>query len=235
MIVDSKNSLFSADFQAGVTLLVDKPLHWTSFDVVNKIRFALRKRLDVKKIRVGHAGTLDPLATGLLIIAIGRDTKRIDEYQGLSKCYSGTMRLGATTPSYDAEFEPDALYDTGHITPSLLEKTRQQFIGKIEQFPPAYSAVKIEGKRAYQLARKGETPELRSREVEIYDFTLENTDFPLLSFDVHCSKGTYIRSLVYDFGKALSSGAYLTRLRRTAIGDYRVENAFSIEDVVSGH
>jgi tRNA pseudouridine55 synthase len=232
MILSSKDALENVDFLEGVTLLVDKPLEWTSFDVVNKIRFSLKKKLSVKKIKVGHAGTLDPLATGLLIIAIGKDTKKIDHYQGQVKKYSGTLRLGATTVSYDSEFEPDQQFETGHITTDLIEEKRKTFIGAIEQYPPAFSALKVQGQRAYKLARKGIQPELKSRIINIYDFTLEQKQFPDLEFNVTCEKGTYIRSLAHDFGKSLDSGAYLIQLRREAIGDFNVKDAFILDELI---
>lgn len=232
MIIHSKDKLKQADFPEGVTLLVDKPLHWSSFDVVNKLRYTLRKFLGVKKIKVGHAGTLDPLATGLLLIAIGKDTRKIDTYQGFPKRYAGSLQLGATTPSYDSEFEPDAYFPTVHITPSMIEEARKKLLGRIEQVPPAFSAIKIKGKRAYKLARRGETPELKVREVEIFSFDIDSTEFPVLHFDILCSKGTYIRSIAFDLGKALHSGAYLTGLRRIAIGEHEVSNAFTIDEIV---
>lgn len=233
MIITSKQDLGNSDYKEGVSLLVDKPIEWTSFDVVNKIRFTLRKKLGVKKIKVGHAGTLDPLATGLLIIAIGKDTKKIESYQGLVKSYSGSMKLGATTISYDSEFEPDAYFETKHITKNLIEEKRNQFTGMISQLPPAFSALKVGGKRAYKLARSGKSIELKPRDVEIYRFDIDAVDFPVLKFEVECQKGTYIRSLAYDFGKALQSGAYLSSLRRTAIGPYSIEDAFSIEELIN--
>jgi tRNA pseudouridine55 synthase len=232
MIITEAAELKNADFLAGVTLLVDKPLGWTSFDVVNKIRFLLRKKLGVKKIKVGHAGTLDPLATGLLIIGVGKDTKKIEAYQDLDKHYSGALKLGASTASYDAEFEPDVFFPVDHITEDLIEKARQQFLGVITQVPPAFSAIKVKGKRAYQLARAGKEAILKERRVEIYSFDLDPSDFPLIQFEVRCQKGTYIRSLAYDFGQALQSGAFLTSLRRTAIGSHQVDEAFDLETLI---
>ena len=229
MMIESARELQTADFSGGVSLLVDKPLNWTSFDVVNKIRSMLRHKLGVKKIKVGHAGTLDPLATGLLIIAVGRDTKMITQYQDLDKTYSGRLRLGASTPSYDSEFEPDQYFPIEHITMELIEQARIGFTGEIVQSPPAFSAVKLKGQRAYQLARKGIDIELQTRPQFIHSFSIDPHGFPELDFEVCCNKGTYIRSLVHDFGKALGSGAYLLALRRTAIGPHRVDNAFSLE------
>lgn len=220
------------DFLKGEMLLIDKPKEWTSFDVVNKLRSTIRKKLGIKKIKVGHAGTLDPMATGLLIICTGKFTKQLSEYQGMPKEYIGTFQLGATTPSYDAETAIDAQFPTEHITPELLEQARQQFLGDIEQKPPMFSAIKVDGQPLYKKARKGETVEVKSRSVKIYDFELTATQVPDVSFKVECSKGTYIRSLAYDFGKAVDSGAYLTDLRRTKIGEYRVEDAWSLEGLV---
>ncbi len=218
------------DYKNGKVLLIDKPLEWTSFQVVNKLRWHIRKTFKIKKIKVGHAGTLDPLATGLLVICTGKETKNITEYQGQIKEYTGTFVIGATTPSYDLETEINETFSTEHITEELLHKTCEQFIGKIQQKPPMFSAIKKDGKRLYELARKGETTEIQSREIEITDFEITKIDFPNVEFRVVCSKGTYIRSLAYDFGKALNSGAYLSVLRRTKIGDFSVENAINIED-----
>jgi len=218
------------DFISGEVLLIDKPYGWTSFDVVNFLRSFIRKMYNIKKLKVGHAGTLDPLATGLLIICTGRKTKEIDTYQGLDKTYIGTMELGATTPSYDKETEPDQYFDYKHLTAEDLEKARRQFIGEIEQTPPVYSAVKIEGKRAFDYARKNKQVKIKTRKVLIHDFQLMNINLPHVDFMVRCSKGTYIRSLVDDFGKALQSGAYLTGLKRTQIGEYNVSEAFTIEE-----
>ncbi len=219
------------DFEKGEVLLIDKPEEWTSFDVVNFLRSFIRKIYSIKKLKVGHAGTLDPLATGLLIICTGKKTKEIDFYQGLEKVYVGTMTLGATTPSYDKETEIDARYDTSHITEKLLKETLPKFTGTIEQMPPAYSAIKIKGERAYELARKKESPNLKKRSVVIHDFQLLTTQLPDIDFYVKCSKGTYIRSLVYDFGKALDSGAYLSKLRRTQIGDFKVSDAYTLDQL----
>ena len=219
------------DFEKGEVLLIDKPEGWTSFDVVNFLRSFIRKIYGIKKLKVGHAGTLDPLATGLLIICTEKKTKESDFYQGLEKVYVGTMTLGATTPSYDKETEIDARYDTSHITEKLLKETLPKFTGTIEQMPPAYSAIKIKGERAYELARKKESPNLKKRNVVIHDFQLLTTQLPDIDFYVNCSKGTYIRSLVYDFGKALNSGAYLSKLRRTQIGDFKVSDAYTLDQL----
>jgi tRNA pseudouridine55 synthase len=218
------------DFVEGEMLLIDKPRTWTSFDVVNLLRSFIRKQYGIKKLKVGHAGTLDPLATGLLIICTGKLTKKIDEYQGMDKTYVGSMKMGVTTPSYDGETAPDAHFDTIQLTNEALIEASKQFVGSIEQVPPIYSAIKIDGKRAFQHARKKEDVILKSRTVTIHQFNLHNIDLPNIDFSVTCSKGTYIRSLVNDFGKSLNNGAYLTDLRRTAIGEYTVANAFTLEE-----
>lgn len=220
------------DFQKGATLLVDKPADWTSFDVVNKIRGALRRRLQIKKIKVGHSGTLDPMATGLLIICTGGHTKKLTELTGLQKEYTGTMTLGACTPSYDAETPIEATFPTGHIDSALLEEVRQRFLGDIEQIPPMFSAIKVDGQPLYKRARKGETVAIAPRPVTIYDFQLTRVELPEIDFYVKCSKGTYIRSLAHDFGKALDSGAYLSRLRRISIGNFQIEDAWKLEKLV---
>ncbi len=255
--------------QAGEIFYIDKPYRWTSFDVVNKVRWLLCKRLGTKKLKVGHAGTLDPLATGVMIVCTGRATKRIDELQAHTKEYVATLRLGATTPSFDLEHEIDAYYPTEHITREQVEQTLQQFLGRIEQIPPAYSAVKVDGKRAYDLARKEKDVELKPKilvidEIELLDFNLkeecgvkneesslpslprtgmrnkafltspaapsDGQSYPSITIRVVCSKGTYIRALARDIGQALGSGAHLTALRRTRVGDVRVEDCLSMED-----
>lgn len=257
------------DFQAGEILYIDKPYRWTSFDVVNKVRWLLCKRLGTKKLKVGHAGTLDPLATGVMIVCTGRATKRIDELQAHTKEYVATLRLGATTPSFDLEHPIDAYYPTGHITRELIETTLQQFLGRIEQIPPAYSAVKVDGKRAYDLARKEKDVELKPKilvidEIELLDYRLtpegspsvlpveeeslprtgmrrkafltspaapdDSIAYPSITLRIVCSKGTYIRALARDIGQALGSGAHLTALRRTRIGDIRVDDCRSMQD-----
>ncbi|CAA0252639.1 tRNA pseudouridine(55) synthase TruB [Tenacibaculum maritimum] len=220
------------DYKNGQVLLIDKPLEWTSFQVVNKLRWHIRKHFNIKKIKVGHAGTLDPLATGLLIICTGKQTKNINEYQGQVKEYTGTITLGTTTPSYDLETEVNEIFPIDHITSNLIHNTTNTFIGKIQQKPPIFSAIKKEGKRLYELARKGETTEIKSREVEITEFEITKIDFPKVDFRVVCSKGTYIRSLAYDFGLALNSGAHLSALRRTKIGNFSTENAKSIDQFI---
>lgn len=224
--------LTADDFKNGQLLLIDKPLTWTSFQVVNKLRGVIRKRFDIKKIKVGHAGTLDPLATGLLIICTGKLTKQIDTFQAQEKTYMGTFTLGATTPSYDLESEIDKIFPTEHITPELIKETTKQFTGKIAQKPPLFSAIWKDGRRLYDVARAGETVEIPTRQIEIKKFEITKVDLPKVDFLVTCSKGTYIRSLAYDFGLALNSGAHLSALRRTEIGDFKVENAMTIEGFI---
>jgi len=219
-------------YKNGQVLLIDKPLEWTSFQAVNKIRWHIKQRFQIKKIKVGHAGTLDPLASGLLIICTGKQTKEIHVYQGQEKEYTGTITIGATTPSYDLETEIDNTFTTAHITKELIHDTTKQFLGEIDQKPPIFSAIKKEGKRLYELARKGETTEIKSRKVTIDEFEITNINLPNINFRVVCSKGTYIRSLAYDFGKALHSGGHLSALRRTKIGTFSVEKAKSIEDFI---
>jgi tRNA pseudouridine55 synthase len=215
-----------SQWDKGKVLLVDKPVGWTSFDVVNKIRFAIKTK------KVGHAGTLDPLATGLLIICTGKFTKRIEEFMGAPKEYTGTITLGKTTPSYDAETEPDATFPTDHLTEALLLENTQQFIGNIQQLPPMYSAIKVDGKRLYEHARKGREIEVQPRSVEITKFELSRIAIPEVDFIVQCSKGTYIRSLAYDFGKAVKAGGYLSSLRRTAIGEHKITDALPLEQLL---
>jgi tRNA pseudouridine55 synthase len=214
----------------GQILLFDKPLHWTSFQVVNKVRWLIKQKFNLKKLKVGHAGTLDPLATGLVILCTGKATKTIDSLMGQTKIYTGELTLGATTPSYDMETEVDKTFETSHITTELIQNTLPQFRGEIMQRPPIFSALKKEGKRLYEYARKGESVDIPKRQVNIDSFEITQDNFPKLNFKVQCSKGTYIRSLAYDFGEALNSGAYLSELRRTQIGDYKIREALSIED-----
>lgn len=220
------------DFLAGQVILIDKPLTWTSFNVVAKIRYTISRKLGIKKIKVGHAGTLDPLATGLLIICTGKATKTIESIQAKEKEYTGTFHIGATTPSYDLETEVDKTYATEHINKELLEKARLSFFGENEQTPPIFSAVKVDGKRAYKSARKGEEIKLKKRKIIISELEWDN-NLPELAFRVKCSKGTYIRSLANDVGKALQSGAYMSSLRRTQNGQFRIEQAWQIEDLVA--
>ena len=221
------------DFKNGQVLLIDKPLTWTSFQAVNKLRWAIKQAFSIKKIKVGHAGTLDPLATGLLVICTGKMTKQINTFQGQEKEYTGTFVLGSTTPSYDLETEIDAHFPTEHIDEKLIHKTITQFTGAIEQFPPIFSAIKKDGKRLYEFARAGESVEIKSRQVEITEFEITQIKGLELKFRVVCSKGTYIRSLAHDFGKALNSGAHLSELRRTRIGNFKVENALNPEDFMA--
>lgn len=219
-------------FIEGMCLLVNKPAGWTSFDVVNKIRSGLKHNLGIKKVKVGHAGTLDPMATGLLLVCTGKHTKKLSEYQGLTKEYTGIITLGATTPSYDAETEADYQFSYNHITREMLEDVRQSFIGDIKQRPPMYSAIKVDGQPLYKKARKGITVELEPRPVTIYEFELTDVQLPYVHFLVKCSKGTYIRSLAHDFGKALQSGAYLSELCRTAIGGHHLKDAWDLYELV---
>lgn len=223
----------SEEFLQGKVLLIDKPLEWTSFQAVNKIRWHIKKRFGLKKIKVGHAGTLDPLATGLLIICTGKKTKSINEYQAQEKEYTGTFFLGATTPSYDLETEVNQTFDIDHISEEKIYNTAKSFIGEIDQKPPIFSAIKMDGKRLYDIARKGETAEIQSRKISISKFEITRIVLPEVDFRVSCSKGTYIRSLANDFGQKLNSGAYLSALRRTRIGNFSVENALSIDDFIA--
>lgn len=213
------------EIQEGQIFLIDKPLDWTSFDAVNKIRWNIRKTYHLKKIKVGHAGTLDPKATGLLIICTGKFTKKIESIQAESKVYTGQIKLGATTPTYDTESEEDEFFPIEHITDELIHQNIEKFKGEIEQYPPIHSALKVDGKRMYELARAGVEVEVKPRKITIHDFKITKIDLPFVEFEVHCSKGTYIRSLAYDFGKALNSGGYLTELRRTKIGEFSVDAA----------
>ncbi len=216
------------DFQNGQILLIDKSLHWTSFQAVNKMKWILKSKLGLKKIKIGHAGTLDPLATGLLLVCTGKFTKRIEELQGQAKEYTGTFYIGATTPSYDLETEIDQTFPIGHIDEALIASTIPQFLGEIDQKPPIFSAIKKDGVRLYDHARAGETVEIASRKTTIHKFEITRIALPEVDFRVVCSKGTYIRSLAFDFGKALGSGAHLTALRRTKIGNYDVNDAMDI-------
>ena len=216
------------DFADGQLLLVNKPYEWTSFDVVGKIRNSFKPL----KLKVGHAGTLDPLATGLLIICTGKMTKQIDTFQAEEKEYTGTMVLGATTPTYDLESEPEAKFETIHLTEGQIKAATAQFTGDIQQYPPAHSAIKIDGERLYEKARRGEEVELRLRSVTISEFEITRIALPEVDFRVVCSKGTYIRSLINDFGAALNNGAYLSKLRRTRSGNYRIEDAHEVLGLV---
>ena len=221
------------DFKAGEVLLVDKPLGWTSFDVVNKLRYQLKLRTGVKRFKVGHAGTLDPLATGLLIICCGKATKTIESYMGMQKEYTGTIVLGATRPSYDQETEIDATFDLSGVTEDDVLKAVQTFVGTIEQTPPLHSAKKIDGKRAYEFAREGIEKTLKSNTITIHSYEITRLDLPEVDFKIQCSKGTYIRSLAHDLGKELNNGGYLKTLRRTKIGDFNVTNAMGVDEWVT--
>jgi len=218
------------DFLDGQILLINKPLGWTSFDVVRKIKNLIRTKYSLKKIKVGHAGTLDPLASGLLIVCTGKFTKRISELQGQAKIYTGDITLGGTTPSYDLETEVDATFETSHISEELIKKTTSQFTGKIDQKPPIFSALKRGGERLYEKARRGESIEIEARKVSVHAFDITEIEMPKVSFEIKCSKGTYIRSIAYDFGLALNSGAHLSKLCRTAIGDYQLADALDVSN-----
>lgn len=235
------SELNTINVEQGSVLLIDKPLEWTSFDVVNKLRYTLVKNLEKfkeikegekRKLKVGHAGTLDPLATGLLIVCIGRETKSIDQYMATEKEYTGSFFIGATRPSYDRETEIDQTFPTEHITPDLIHAATKQFSGDIMQLPPAHSAIKKDGKRLYESARAGIEVELTPRAVTIKEFEITRIEMPLVHFRVVCSKGTYIRSLASDFGKALNSGSYLNSLCRTRSGDFLLSNALSMEQAL---
>lgn len=217
------------NFAEGELLLINKPYKWTSFDVVGKIRNSFKPL----KLKVGHAGTLDPLATGLLIICTGKMTKKIDEFQAQQKEYTGTMILGANTPSYDLETEIDETFDISHLNEEKIRANTQQFTGELDQYPPAHSAVKVDGERLYMKARRGETVKLKTRKVSISQFEITRIELPEIDFRVVCSKGTYIRSLVHDFGRSLNNAAHLKSLRRTKSGDYDVENAFEVMELVN--
>jgi tRNA pseudouridine55 synthase len=217
------------EYLNGQIILIDKPLQWTSFQAVNKMKYALINKVGLpKKFKIGHAGTLDPLATGLLLVCTGKFTKKIPELQVQAKEYTGTFYIGATTPSYDLETEIDQTYDTSHINEELIYKTVKQFLGEIDQKPPIFSAIKKDGVRLYDHARAGETVEIATRKTTIYEFEITRIELPEIDFRVVCSKGTYIRSLGYDFGKALQSGSHLTALRRTKIGEYYAQNAIDV-------
>lgn len=209
-------------------MLFDKPLDWTSFDVVNKVGWMLKRRYK-KRIKVGHAGTLDPRATGLLILCFGKATKRIVEFQDMEKVYTGSFIVGHTTPSFDTETEPDATFPTDHITEELLKQGAQQFLGSQMQFPPAYSAVKVKGERAYEIARRGEVPDIKAKEIVVNRFDITDVRIPKVWFEISCSKGTYIRSLINDFGRKIESGAYLETLRRTKTGHFDVLDSVELQ------
>ena len=222
----------ASDFITGELILVNKPVLWTSFDVVKKIRNLLKQKLQIKKLKVGHAGTLDPLATGLLVICTGKYTRKINQIQGQIKTYTGTFTLGATTASYDLETEINNTFSTSHITKELLTKTAENFIGEISQKPPVFSALKKDGKRLYEYARAKKKIDIKERKVFIHNFEIAKIELPIIHFKISCSKGTYIRSLANDFGLSLKSGAHLSKLCRTKIGDYNLKDAFSITELV---
>lgn len=225
--IQKRNKIFA--FAEGEVLLVDKPKTWTSFDVVGKLRNTMKPL----KLKVGHAGTLDPLATGLLIICTGKLTKQIDSFQAEDKEYTGTITLGATTPSYDLETEIEQTFDISTITEDQIVSTAKSFVGEIEQFPPAHSALKINGERVYEKARRGEEVELKARKVTITAFDIEKIEMPHIFFRIKCSKGTYIRSIAHDFGKALNNGSYLSSLRRTMSGEFHVNQAWNLEELIT--
>jgi len=218
------------EFSEGEVLLFNKPLHWTSFQLVNKVRWLIKRKLKVKKIKVGHAGTLDPLATGMMILCTGKKTKEIDLYQAAEKEYVATIKLGSTTPSYDGETAENYFFATKHINEELIKKAFLNFLGAIEQYPPIFSAIKVGGKKLYESARKGEEVELKPRSITIQEIELLSINMPYVEFRVSCSKGTYIRSLAFDIGKALNSGAWLCKLQRTKIGEYDLKNAIELHD-----
>lgn len=217
------------DYLEGNVILINKPLSWTSFDVVKKVRNILRSNYKVKKIKVGHAGTLDPLADGLLILCTGKWTKKIEEFQNQEKEYTGTFVLGATTPSYDLETEIDQIFDLGNLSKEKIESNTNLFIGDIEQLPPIYSAIKKDGVRLYEYARKGVEVEVKKRKVRVSSFEISRIELPEVDFKISCSKGTYIRSIAHDFGKSLDNGAHLSKLTRTKIGAFQLEDAIDLD------
>jgi len=218
------------DFQKGEILVFDKPLDWTSFDLVHKVRYIICKKLNIKKLKVGHAGTLDPKATGILVLCTGKATSKIESLQAGEKEYIATLKIGATTPSYDLESAEDKQFETSHITKNLLTEVLKQFIGTISQVPPEYSAIKIDGKRAYEYARKGIAVEIKSKILEVKEIEILSFSLPEVKLRIVCGKGTYIRALARDIGVALCSGAYLTGLRRTRVGDYDLNQAINLAD-----
>jgi tRNA pseudouridine55 synthase len=221
------------DFKAGEVLLVNKPLHWTSFDVVNKLRYHIKQKLGVKKIKVGHAGTLDPLADGLLIICTGKKTKTINDFMGLPKTYTGTITLGATTPSYDLETEIDQTFPLNELTPDEIKTTVESMVGDYDQYPPIFSAKKVKGKKAYDLARAGKEVALKPKNITIHAFEITGIELPEVHFRIACSKGTYIRSIAHDLGKLLDNGGHLTALRREAIGEFELTSAKTVDEWLS--
>lgn len=229
----SNSEMENINFLEGSTLLINKPLNWTSFDVVKKVRNILKNHYQIKKIKVGHAGTLDPLADGLLILCTGKWTKKIEEFQNQEKEYTGTFVLGATTPSYDLETEINQTFDLSSLTEEQIRSNRNLFIGDIEQAPPIFSALKKDGVRLYEYARKGVEIEVKKRNVNISTFEISRIELPEIDFKIRCSKGTYIRSIAHDFGKSLDNGAYLSKLRRTKIGKFNLEDAVNLQDFES--
>ena len=231
VITNAIRDFSGIQFKEGTLILVNKPLDWTSFDVVNKIRYSLK--FAEGKMKVGHAGTLDPRATGLLIVCTGKFTKQIERFQGMDKVYSGSMYVGASTPSFDTETEEDCRFPIDHISDDVIDKVIKNFSGEIDQVPPIYSALKKEGVPYYKMAREGQKIVPDSRKVHIHRFIIQKSELPELYFEVECSKGTYIRSLVHDFGQALGAGAYLKTLVRDKIGDYSLDDAFEVQDLVA--
>jgi len=227
--IQEDKSIADLNFAEGAVLLIDKPLTWTSFDVVGKLRNTLKPL----KLKVGHAGTLDPLATGLLIVCTGKMTKQIDGFQAEDKEYTGTITLGATTPTYDLESEIDQTFETQHISEEMIQQTAADFFGEQDQFPPAHSAIKIGGERVYEKARRGEEVELKARRINITAFDIEKIEMPLVHFRIRCTKGTYIRSIANDFGKRLQSGSHLSSLRRTKSGDFDVQDAWDLTTLIN--
>jgi len=231
-MIEPVNHIDTADFLEGALLLVDKPQGWTSFDVVNKVRWLLRKKLEVKKIKVGHSGTLDPMATGLLLICTGKWTKKLNELQGLDKAYTGTITLGGETPSFDAETEVINEKPIDKIDLATVEMVIEQFVGEIDQVPPVYSAIKVDGKRLYKSARAGKEVKPEPRRVMVEEFEVKRFELPQIDFVVRCSKGTYVRSLAHDLGQKLGCGGYLSALRRTEVGPYHVRDSFQVSELV---
>jgi tRNA pseudouridine55 synthase len=229
-MISKQTPVPAPDFKEGEVLLINKDIDWTSFDVVNFLKIFLKFEFGIKKIKIGHAGTLDPKATGLVIVCTGKKTKSIETYQAQEKEYTGTFTLGSTTPSWDSETQPDQTFPTEHISEALIREATKQFQGEIFQIPPTFSALKIDGKRAYKYARDNKEVKMHGRQVQVFDFDITKIEMPLVYFRVRCSKGTYIRSLAYDFGKALGSGAFLSSLCRTAIGEYKLENSLTISE-----
>ena len=233
MMTDARDKIHfreEGNFQAGAVFVVDKPLRWTSFDVVNKVRYSLKKKCG--KIKVGHAGTLDPLATGVVVVCVGRETKSIEQYMGEEKEYRAELTFGHTTPSYDLETPFDGTFPYDHVNEALLHEVLQQFVGEIEQVPPVYSAVRVDGERAYEWARRGEEVALKKRTVFVREIEVLRVDLPVVELRIVCSKGTYIRSLAHDIGRACGSGAYLSALRRTRVGAFSIDDGLRIEEIV---